>query len=79
MNNITYDIVDKYNYDSADYLTNDTWTDIQLTNSPNKKARLDDTINKENEILAHKMDYDINYNIKYLIHILEFYDLKKIN
>ena len=28
-------------------------------------------------IFARKMDYDINYNIKYLLHILEFYGFKK--
>ena len=77
MNNITYDIVDKYSDDYADSLTNGTWTDIQISDSPNKKARLDDSINNENEIMARKMDYDINYNVKYLIHILEFYGIKK--
>ena len=80
MNNITYAIVDKYSDgDSTDNsLKNCTWIDIQISDSPNnKKARLSDCIDKENEILARKIDFDINYNIKYLIHILEFYCIKR--
>jgi len=30
-----------------------------------------------NELLAYKLDYDLNYTFKYLVHILEFYGLKK--
>ena len=33
--------------------------------------------NISNELLAYRLDYDLNYTFKYLVHILEFYGLKK--
>ena len=83
MNNITYNIIDKYNNDDddndqMDRLINCSWTEIQISESSNnKRTQVDNNIEKETEILARKMDYDINYNIKYLIHILEFYEFKR--
>lgn len=71
MNNITYVIIEPLTDDSSSDIS---WTDIPLNKPLN--INIVDNINT-NEFIARQMDYDLNYNVKYLTQILEFYGFKK--
>lgn len=78
MNNITYDIIETENNNSDNDSPN--YKEIPL----NKKSKLDDTILEKtftdlnNDVqCAREIDYDLNYSVKYLTAILEFYGIKK--
>ena len=70
MNNITYIITDSITSDNS---SSNSWNDVPLTPIIDN---VEITIT-ENEFLARQMDYELNYNIKYLTQILEFYGFKK--
>jgi len=75
MNNITYTITDTLTSDNS---SSNSWNDVPLT--PITDNRLTDDVDAtiiDNEFVARQMDYELNYNIKYLIQILEFYGFKK--
>ena len=74
MNNITYSIMEN----DPDSDENDQeWNEIPLTN----KRSIDDVSRLEtftdSERCAREIDYDLNYTLKYLTYILEFYGIKK--
>ena len=78
MNNITYSITENddtnSNYSSND---NNKWEEISLAN---KKSKIDDAKIEDIDIserCAREIDYDLNYTVKYLTNILEFYGFKK--
>ena len=89
MDNITYKIFESSNKNETTQ-SNSEWHDIPLVHKRATKNNIND-INDDksllyrmdphdttfNEICAREMDYDINYNIKYLIAILEYYGFKK--
>ena len=75
MNNITYSIIE--NDDDSNSYSNDNNNsgEIPLTN---KKSKIDHTSSIiMGERCAREVDYDLNYNVKYLANILEFYGIKK--
>ena len=85
MNNITYSLTENDNKDnnssnSSNSSSNDNnnWEEISLTN---KKSKIDNpssiNIMDVGERCAREVDYDLNYNLKYLTNILEFYGIKK--
>lgn len=90
MNNITYDIKDKtYNelsdisscesnesimYDISHI---DSESESELVLKKCKYSNIDEHENQINENMAKTIDYDLNYSIKYLGNILEFYEIKK--
>ena len=82
MNNITYSITENVGNDliSSNSPNSDNWEEIPLTN---KKSKTDNnvTINMidNGERYARELDYDLNYNVKYLTHILEYYGLQNPN
>ena len=87
MNNITYsitenvsgDLISSSSHNSDNEISN--WEDIPLTCKKSKKnENIIDAYNYDNdngERYARELDYDLNYNLKYLTNILEFYGLKK--
>ena len=85
MNNITYSITENDNIDinSSTSSTscksdNNNWEEISLTN---KKSKIDKNFTQnfldQGERYAIEINYDLNYNFKYLLNILEFYGIKK--
>jgi len=82
MNNITYTIVES---SSGDNSSNNSWSDISLNVSTDSNVLADvkRTLQNDekniacNEFMARQIDYELNYNNKYLVQILEFYGLKK--
>jgi hypothetical protein len=78
MNNITYSIIENEDGSNCSSNGNNNWEEISLTN---KKSKIDITSSiimmDAGERCARELDYDLNYNVKYLTHILEFYGMKK--
>jgi hypothetical protein len=80
MNNITYIINETEKSDSDD--DSNTWEEIPLSGK-RSKHETDETRDMKtviidvNERSARELDYDLNYNFKYLTNILEFYGKKK--
>tara|TARA_Y100000389_G_C17468358_1_gene527859 strand:- start:6798 stop:7181 length:384 start_codon:yes stop_codon:yes gene_type:complete len=75
MNNISYIIEEpllKKN-DLSNSLNNIPPIQVSCDNS----CYLDEKNTMYNELLAYELDYDLNYTIKYLTQILEFYGFKK--
>lgn len=72
MNNITYTIVECSDSSNED---NTLWEDIELTNNSNTDNN--NNVNVSNEWTAREIDYELNYTVKYLSSILDFYDIKK--
>jgi hypothetical protein len=91
MNNITYTIIDAKNDNSStDSPTNNgsyPWEEVPLKQKDDinvdetKKVFNNfiesDDITKYNELCARELEYELNYPIKYLIAILDFYGIKK--
>jgi len=70
MNNITYSIVE-----SPD---NTLWEDIELKHKSNSNRKENITLSHlDDELRAREIDYELNYTVKYLTSILDFYDIKK--
>ena len=81
MNNITYSIIESKNDNSStDSPTNNglyPWEDISL-NKDNETCISDlNSTNICNELCAREMEYELNYTVKYLNAILEYYGIKK--
>tara|TARA_B100001093_G_scaffold503105_1_gene557013 strand:- start:3289 stop:3675 length:387 start_codon:yes stop_codon:yes gene_type:complete len=75
MNNICYNIIENSNY----YNNNDNNDNNNSNNSfSNNILSLNSNEYEISEKCARKLDYDLNYNTKYLIAILEFYGFKSI-
>ena len=75
MNNITYSIIENDDYESNSSINDNSWEEIPLTN---KKSKTDNSYAiSTGERCARELDYDLNYNFKYLVAILEFYGIKK--
>lgn len=82
MNNITYTIIESSSEDNS---SNNSWNDISLNMSTDSNVFSDVKRilqnNEENiaynEFMAQRIDYELNYNNKYLTQILEFYGFKK--
>ena len=72
MNNITYSIVECSESSNED---NSLWEDIKLTNNCNIDRN--NNVNISDEWSAREIDYELNYTVKYLSSILDFYDIKK--
>uniref|UniRef100_A0A6C0AXY5 Uncharacterized protein n=1 Tax=viral metagenome TaxID=1070528 RepID=A0A6C0AXY5_9ZZZZ len=72
MNNITYSIVECSESSNED---NTLWEDIKLTNNCNIDQN--NNLNISDEWSAREIDYELNYTVKYLSSILDFYDIKK--
>ena len=72
MNNITYSIVECSQSSNQD---NTLSENIELTNNSNTDSK--NNVNISNEWRAREIDYDLNYTLKYLSSILDFYDIKK--
>lgn len=69
--NITYDIIDIPIDISQNNLINDSSNCIiDIFNNPKYNYDIDN-------IIALRIDYDLNYNYSYLCNILEFYKIKK--
>ena len=84
MNNITYTIIDKTNNDDSitahenDELESSEWQIIDEEIQIKKcKYSNEDLEQKINEDLARTIDYELNYNNKYLTTILDFYEIKR--
>lgn len=81
MNNITYTITDKpSNADTSESEEHDSseWQTIEEEIQIKKcKYSTDDLEQKINENFARTVDYELNYNIKYLNTILDFYEIKR--
>ena len=83
MNNIIYTIIDKTsNEDSIthenDELKSSEWQIIDEEIQIKKcKYSNEDLEQKINECLARTIDYELNYNNKYLTAILDFYEIKR--
>lgn len=62
--------------------SSNNWDEILLTEkSPNNEINKDIGLNNSlsfcNEICAREMDLDLNYSVKYLSAILDYYEIKK--
>ena len=88
MNNITYSISDSKNSDMDSDATdssndNDSnqWSEISLTHkSTNKEINnqcITESLSLCNELCAREMDLELNYSVKYLSAILDYYEIKK--
>jgi hypothetical protein len=81
MNNITYSIIDSKkdsdNYISSPSNESATWDEIYLTENKKNDVKTNQLINEENELYARELEYDLNYSVKYLGIILDFYNIKK--
>ena len=88
MNNITYIIneTEKGHLEGdSNTWEDDTWEEIPLsgkrskheTDETDKTDDMKTVIIDVNERSARELDYDLNYNFKYLTNILEFYGKKK--
>ena len=88
MNNITYSIIDSKNSDNDSNATdssndNDSnkWSEISLTHkSTNKEINnkcTAESLSLCNELCAREMDLELNYSVKYLSAILDYYEIKK--
>jgi len=88
MNNITYDINDKIYNEDTDISSDESDGSIAYDMShidhetepilkKCKYSSIDDPDYQLNESMAKTIDYDLNYSIKYLGSILEFYEIKK--
>lgn len=77
MNNITYTINETLKSDTEN--DSDNWEEISLSGKKSKHEACDirEAVIDVNERSARELDYDLNYNFKYLTNILEFYDIKK--
>ena len=76
MNNITYNIVENS--------SESEWKELSLTHKRSideinigLDTKIDTEIDINSERCAREIDYDLNYNFKYLTNILEFYGIKK--
>ena len=80
MNNITYSITENSSNSIQPGSSGDenNWEEISLTNKKSKIEK-NSTINivDDGERCAREVDYDLNYTVKYLTNILEFYGIKK--
>ena len=75
MNNITYTIVECSDSSNED---NSLWEDIKLTNNSNTYGNNNVNVYDVNdEWSAREIDYELNYTVKYLTSILDFYHIKK--
>ena len=81
MNNITYNISEtiKNNIENP-YINPDNSIEIAkyINSSWNEIPLSDKEPKNNNERYANQLDYDLNYSVKYLIAILEFYGFKNI-
>ena len=81
MNNITYSIIDSKNDNSStDSPTNNgahPWEEISLKKENTPYSLDSDSANMCNEICAREMEYELNYVVKYLTTILDYYGIKK--
>ena len=80
MNNITYSIIDSKNDNSNDSPTNNgehPWEEILLKKNDAVCSSDLDSTNICNEIYAREVEYELNYTVKYLTAVLEYYGLKK--
>ena len=81
MNNITYSIIDSKNDNSSnDSPTNNganPWEEISLKNKNETTVLDSDSTNICNEICAREMEYELNFTVKYLNAILDYYEIKK--
>jgi hypothetical protein len=90
MNNITYSIIES-NSDTSNSNSNSNsngsdkiWEEISLIEKEKEKTKenakektKENAVDKESEICARKMDYELNFSMKYVSSILDFYNIKK--
>ena len=75
MNNITYSIIESSESSNED---NSLWENIELTNISNTHGNNNlNVFDVDDEWRAREIDYELNYTIKYLSSILDFYNIKK--
>jgi hypothetical protein len=87
MNNITYNINDQIYNEQSDTLSDsdesnaydmsciDPESELQIKKC--KYSNIDDEEYQRNNSVAKTIDYDLNYSVKYLGCILEFYEIRK--
>jgi len=85
MNNITYNIIEPPSSKDNSPNNKDKWYNVPLVHKTIIPSLIDEddlTIidsndDSLNELCAREMDYELNYTIKYLVAILEYYGFKK--
>jgi len=82
MNNITYTISENSNSENSNSENsnseNNDWVEIPLSSKRSRNETADIIlVDIDSENCARKIDYDLNYTLKYLTNILEFYGIKK--
>lgn len=79
MNNIKYNIKEKNNINYINNNINDN-IDDDINNNliyNNNINYINDNINNDNEILAQQINYNLNYSLKYINNIMDYYEIKK--